>query len=213
MPTENKTAAPLQVERSTVTKLVITGAPRLDPITVFLEDFGRRDCPTESDPNYQTAQGKITINCWDKSWNAYWGGMGPRKVAEFVAECDWPYVLNCLDRGISSTRFSGDALHAFAKKCIVQRRRQQKGRHDWELGELSKSEARELWQEIEVLTSVESPNECWHHSKLLAELFGDEWHYPVDDKAIEENHEFTYLRRVVEVIQDALRQEQQLEVA
>ncbi|GGL61763.1 hypothetical protein GCM10009091_49360 [Pseudomonas brenneri] len=79
---------------------------------------------------------------------------------------------------------------------------------DWELGELSKSEARELWQDIEVLTSVESPNECWHHSKLLTELFGDEWHFPVDDKAIEENHEFTYLRRVVEAVQDALRQEQ-----
>jgi len=209
MPTENKVDAPLQVERSTVTKLVITGAARLDAITVFLEDFGRRDCPIESDQNYQTAQGKITINCWDKSWNAYWGGMGPRTVAEFVAKCDWPYVLNCLDRGISSTRFSGAALHAFAKKCIVQRRRQQTGRHDWELGELSKSEARELWQDIEALTSVESPNECWHHSKLLTELFGDEWHYPVDDKAIEENHEFTYLRRVVEAVQDALRQEQQ----
>ncbi|WAT26323.1 hypothetical protein [Pseudomonas sp. GXZC] len=210
MPEESQVAKPLQVERSTVTKLVITGTPRLDPITVFLEDFGRRDCPIESDPNYQTAQGKITINCWDKSWNAYWGGMGPRTVAEFVVKCDWPYVLNCLDRGISSTRFSGDALHAFAKKCIVQRRRQQTGRHDWELGELSKSEARELWQDIELLTSVESPNECWHHSKLLTELFGDEWHYPVDDKAIEENHEFTYLRRVVEAVQDALRQEQQV---
>lgn len=71
MPTENKPAAPLHVERSTVTKLVITGAPWLDPITVFLEDFGRRDCAIESDPNYKTAQGNITINCWSKSWNAY----------------------------------------------------------------------------------------------------------------------------------------------
>ena len=152
MPTENKIAEPLKVERSTVTKLVITGAPRLDPITVFLEDFGRRDCPTESNPNYQTAQGKITINCWDKSWNAYWGGMGPRTVSEFVVNCGWDYVLNCLDRGISSTRFNGDALHTFAKKCIVQRRRQQTGRHEWELGELSKSEARELWNDIGVLS-------------------------------------------------------------
>ncbi|VVQ20574.1 hypothetical protein PS928_05022 [Pseudomonas fluorescens] len=34
MPTENKISEPLKVERSTVTKLVITGAPRLDVITV-----------------------------------------------------------------------------------------------------------------------------------------------------------------------------------
>ena len=209
MTTQNVIAEPLKVERSTVTKLVIIGAPRLDPITVFLEDLGRRDCPTESDPNYQTAQGKITISCWDKSWNAYWGGMGPRTVAEFVVKCGWDYVLNCLDRGISSTRFSGDALHAFAKKCIVQRRRQQTGRHDWELGELSKDEARELWQDIDVLRSIESSNECWHQSELLTELFGEEWHYPLDGQAVEENHEFTYLRRVVEAVQHALRQEQQ----
>ncbi|PKA72563.1 hypothetical protein ATI02_5634 [Pseudomonas baetica] len=95
------------------------------------------------------------------------------------------------------------------KKCIVQRRRQQTGRHDWELDELSKGEARELWHEIDVLLSIESPNECWHHSKLLTELFGDEWHYPVGDKAVEENHEFTYLHRVVETVQEALRQEHQ----
>lgn len=48
MPTENKPAEPLKAERSTVTKLVITGAA-LDSITVFLEDFARRDCPIESD--------------------------------------------------------------------------------------------------------------------------------------------------------------------
>lgn len=196
MPTENKVDAPLQVERSTVTKLVITGAPNLDPITVFLEDLA-------------PCKGKITVNCWDNSWNAYWGGMGPRTVAEFVADCGWDYVLNCLDRGISPTVFSGDALHTLAKKCIVQRRRQQTGRHDWELGELSKVEARDLWQDIDSLRSIESPNECWHQSELLTELFGDEWHYPLDGKAVEENHKFTYLRRVVEAVQQALRQEQQ----
>ncbi|VVQ10776.1 hypothetical protein [Pseudomonas fluorescens] len=209
MPEEINAAHTLKVERSTVTKLVITGAPRLDPITVFLEDFGRRDCPTESNPNYQTAQGKITINCWDNSWNAYWGGMGPHTVAEFVADCDWHYVLNCLDRGISPTVFSGDVLHTLAQKCIIQRRRQQTGRHDWELGELSKGEACELWSDIDVLSSIETINETWHHHKILAELFGEEWHYPVGDKAVEENHQFNYLRRVVEAVQDALRQETQ----
>lgn len=197
----------LQIERTTVTKVVITGAPRLDPITVFLEDFGRRAVPTDDNPNYETAQGKITINCSDKSWNAYWGGMGPRTVAEFVADCGWDYVLNCLDRSISPRVFSGKALHTLAKKCIVQRRRQQTGRHDWELGDLSKSEARQLWDDIDVLRNIESSSECWHQSALLTLLFGDEWHYPLDGKAVEENHEYTYLRLIVEAVQQALRQQ------
>ncbi|WP_256676507.1 hypothetical protein [Pseudomonas sp. RGB] len=96
--------------------------------------------------------------------------MGPRTVAELVADCGWDYILNCLDRGISPTVFSGNALHALAQKCILQRRRQRTGRHDWELGNLSKDEARELWY----------------------------------DKAVEENHKFTHLRRVVEAVQAAL---------
>ena len=47
------------------------------------------------------------------------------------------------------------------------------------------------------------------HRDDLTELFGDEWHYPLDGKAVEENHKFTYLRRIVEAVQQALRQEQQ----
>ncbi|WP_274610010.1 hypothetical protein [Pseudomonas sp. TH39(2020)] len=43
MPTEKNIVEPLKVEHSTVTKLIITGAPRLDPITAFLEDFGQRE--------------------------------------------------------------------------------------------------------------------------------------------------------------------------
>lgn len=50
MPTENRIAEPLKVEHSTVTKLVISGAPNLDPITVFLEDLA-------------PCKGNITISC------------------------------------------------------------------------------------------------------------------------------------------------------
>lgn len=193
----------MKVETSTVTKLVISDVPRLDPITVFLEDFGLRDCGHADDPNYKTGSGKITINCWDKSWNAFWGGMGPRTVAQFVAGCGSDYVLNCLSRGLSSTHFTGNALHDFAKRCIVERRR---GRnlHNWEQGSLDSEDARSLWRRIDGLRDIETTNECWHRSDLLTELFGEEWHYPVGDNAVEENHDYTYLLRIVEAVQQAL---------
>ncbi|WP_024695371.1 hypothetical protein [Pseudomonas syringae] len=193
----------MKIEKSTVTKLVISDVPRLDPITVFLEDFGRRDCPVENNPGYQTAQGKITISCWDKSWNAYWGGMGPRTVAQFVNSCDAAYVLNCLSRGLDSTRFSGSALKDLAAKCVLERRRH-RNMHTWELGSLDADDARELWDRIDELANIENPNECWHHGELLTDLFGDEWHYPVSQHAIEPNHDYDYLLRIVEAVQKAL---------
>ncbi len=187
----------MKVETSTVTKLVISDVPRLDPISVFLEDFGRRDCPTEKDPNYQTAQGKITISCWDKSWNAYWGGMGPRTVAEFVTNCNASYVLNCLDRGISSTRFSGSALEALARRTVIKARRDLS---------MDKDEARRLFDQVEILGGLEVPNETWHHNDLLNDIFGEEWWHTLQEEAVEENHEYTYLLRIVEAVQKALAQ-------
>ncbi|MGC1333047.1 MAG: hypothetical protein WA878_22980, partial [Pseudomonas sp.] len=61
-----------------------------------------------------------------------------------------------------------------------------------------------LWDRIEELRNIETTNECWHHSELLTELFGDEWHYPVGEHAVEENHDYTYLLRIVEAVQQAL---------
>lgn len=194
----------MKLEISNTVKLVLTDVERLDPVTVFLEDLGRTNVPIEGHPAYWTGRGKITINCWDNSWNAYWGGMGQRSLAQFVVDCHTEYVLNCLDRGIQSKKFSGNALVKLAKKCILQRRRQQTGRQEWELGELSKFEARELWHDCESLSDIETPNECWHRSELLTQLFGEEWHYPVSDKAQEENHEYLYLERVVLATQQGI---------
>jgi hypothetical protein len=85
MHTENKPSESLQVERSTVTKLVITGAQNLDPVTVFLEDL---------DP----CKGKITISCWEKSWHAYWGGMRDgMSIGQFFCELNTGYIIGYFD--------------------------------------------------------------------------------------------------------------------
>ncbi len=202
---DSQGSAALQIERSVVTKLVITGAFRLDPVTVFLEDLGSRSVPLEGKPDYKTGEGKITISCSSQSWTAYWGGMGERTVSQFVAKCDASYVLNCLNCGMSTTRFSGAALVALAWRCIVDRRRTRNW-SEWALGHLDAENARALFNRLDELRDIETTHECWHHSDLLSELFGDEWHYPVGEKAVEENHEYTYLLRIVQAVQQALSQ-------
>ncbi len=201
---EAASATSLTVERSVVTKLVITGAVNLDPITVFLEDLGVRASPQDHNPDYISGQGNLTIACAGESWTAYWGGMGQRTVTQFVAKCADEYVLNCLSRGLSSTRFSAKALRQLSVKCIIDRRRERSGT-DWELGYLSAEEARSLYRRLDELRDVDSLRECWNHSELLSLPFGDEWHYPVD-RATEDNPDYLYLLRIVQAVQQALTQ-------
>lgn len=188
MPTENKVAASLQVERSTVTKLVITGAPRLDPITVFLEDLA-------------PCKGKITVSCWGKSWTAYWGGMWDGlSIGQFFCELNTGYIIGYFDQAMSSRQFSGEALANKAQTTVLKDRRQ---------GELDQDEARELFTEAEDLR--ESPSiDHLHgaHYSLMKKLFGDEWWHLTED-ATEPNPDYAYLERIIHAVQQALAQEQQ----
>ncbi|MCF5025133.1 hypothetical protein [Pseudomonas lurida] len=188
MPTENQIAAPLQVERSTVTKLVITGAPNLEPITVFLEDLA-------------PCKGKITVNCWGKSWTAYWGGMWEGlNIGQFFCELNTGYIIGYFDQAMRPRQFSGDALANKVQTTVLNDRRK---------GELGQDEARELFTEAEDLR--ESPSiDHLHgaHYCLMKTLLGDEWWHLTDD-ATEPNPDYAYLERIIRVVQQALRQEQQ----
>ncbi|WP_347906004.1 hypothetical protein [Pseudomonas purpurea] len=85
--------------------------------------------------------------------------MGPRTVAEFVSNCDAQYVLNCLDRGISSTRFTDDTLENLAIKCVLERRRD-RNLSDREEGRLDTEDARRLFNRVDDRRNIESTNEC-----------------------------------------------------
>ncbi|KRP74608.1 hypothetical protein [Pseudomonas lactis] len=192
MPTENQITAPLLVERSTVTKLVITGAPQLDPVTVFLEDLAPR-------------KGKITVSCWGKSWTAYWGGMWDGlNIGQFFCELNAGYVIGYFDQAMSPRQFSGEALANKVQAAVLKdRRRDEHGQY----------EARELFTEAEHLR--ESPSiDHLHgaHSELMHKIFGDEWWHLAND-ATEPNPDYAYLERIIHAVQQALRQEQQQEAA
>ena len=68
---------------TSVKKITITGADRLDPVGVFLENYG-------------PGQGRITIICYGQAWTSFWGGMGDRTVEQFVASCNDGYLMDNL---------------------------------------------------------------------------------------------------------------------
>lgn len=175
---------------------MITDAPNLDPINVFLEDLA-------------PCKGKITVSCWDKSWHAYWGGMwGAHTIAQFFCRLDEHYIIGYFQPMLSSMRFSNEAMMALAKKSVIARRRMSKGY--WKFGErLDEEEARDLFDQIDDLREIESISEANHRGALLTELFGEEWWHLVDDKAVEPNPDWHYLCRVIAAVHQALRQKQQ----
>ena len=187
MPTENKPVEPLEVERSTVTKLVITGAQNIDPITVFLEDLAPH-------------KGKITVSCLDKSWHAYWGGMWEGlSIGQFFCELNAAYIIGYFDNDLRCRRFSGDTLSEKARQTIVQMR--------WD-HDLDSSDARELYDEAENIRYVNSIDELGGaHRELMRRVLGDEWWHMSDD-ATAPNPDWYYLERIIQAVQQALRQEQ-----
>ena len=96
----------MKIKKSEVTKLLLTEVDALDPITVFLEDFEPR-------------QGKITIECYGKSWSSYWGGMGSRTISEFFCSCDEHYLAKNLS-DIKSEIFDIDQIRTDAKEKGIE---------------------------------------------------------------------------------------------
>ena len=55
--------------------------PRLDPVTVVLQDIA-------------LGNGRLIVECYGEVWTGYWGGMGDRTVIDFILNCSPDYILN-----------------------------------------------------------------------------------------------------------------------
>jgi hypothetical protein len=80
----------MRVETSQTETLTIREAGNLDPVTVFLQDFG--GC------------GRITLECWGRAWSTYFGAIGNETLREFVLGAHPEYIANRMeDQGKSQT--------------------------------------------------------------------------------------------------------------
>lgn len=177
----------MKIEQSHVVRLKITEVLGLDPISVFLEDLGPR-------------RGKITIECYGKSWSAYWGGMGDRTIAEFFCSCSVDYIAGNMTDERSSI-VDETSIEEGARRQIVKLRRGEVLRNGHRIGrcEITQEKARELWEDVDC---ANFGPDGWGESKLLGEIFGDEWWYSLPDKP---NPNYQYLCRIIEAVQEGLR--------
>lgn len=184
----------MKITRSQVTKLTITDVPRLDPITVFAEDLGPR-------------QGKVVIECYGKSWSAYWGGMGDQTVTEFFASCSPDYIANKMTEEREEIT-DAEAIEDGCRRQIIRLRRGHMVRRfgatqsRFRMGreEITSAEARELWEEVD---TARFGADGWGESHLMQKIFGDEWWYSLPTKP---NPAYQHLRSIIDTVQTALRE-------
>lgn len=173
----------MKIEETTVTKLVITDVPDLDPVAVYVEDLGPQ-------------RGKMTITCFDDAWSYFWGAMGVgRDMRNFFISCDVDYLANKFRGRAPRHETDTDKIEAEAKRHILEHRRD---------GSFSKEEAREKYELAEELRALWS--EMNGHSEAFMDamhkIFGDDWYECVPEKP---HHQYEYLCRIVKTVQEALR--------
>lgn len=165
----------MKIDESTVKKIRITEIERLDPVNVFIEDFSK-------------GVGKITIECYGKSWVAFWPRMGSRTVSEFFCSCDNCYIIGKLDSSLKAHIRDDDNLSEFLKSKIKERRFE---------GYLTKEQARELYERADYGIDQVEGNE-----DLFYAICGEEWLY---DLPMTENPGYLYLSRIVDTVKEALK--------
>lgn len=200
----------MNIEQSVATKLLISQVESTDPITVYLEDLGSRTRDEAEGKTSVSRQGKIVIECYGESWSAYWGAMGDRTVSKFFADCGSDYLANCLVRGTSmdQTIFCGEKLETSVKKQILDCRRRRGDYQQTACMSIDREDARKLWSQADdLLRHFSTPEGLMHSScagEVLTAIFGDEWHYAVEERCMVPNPRYLYLIRVIEAVQAAI---------
>lgn len=183
----------MNIERSTVEKMTISGIEHLDVIAVYTEDFG-------------PARGKIIITIWDKSWVNGWSAMGENNTMKsFFVSCDNGYLFNkmCSDQ---SWEYDYDAYIPILKKAIIEARRCQS---------ISEKRARECWLYVVRIELCGFDSTTLYHDDGYAEMLsyvydgGNEVdvHDYISDIPRVKSSDYLYFCQVADIVKDVFRQD------
>jgi len=162
---------------TTVTKLAINDVEGLDPVSVYLED-------------YKEGRGRIIIQCWNKVWSSYWGGMGSKTISQFVISCDNHYLAEKLDYDLLDTpaQVDEDKVQDATRKIIGEKYRS---------GEIDKEEVQYLLSEIDFASGEEIVA-----SSALRNGLGYDWSIELPRC---ENTRLQYLYHILDAVREGLK--------
>lgn len=173
----------ITVEKMDVLAYTVTGAERLDPVRLMIE-------------NYEPGKGRITITCYGKAWTGAWFAMGGDSVQEFIKRVSNEYLIGYFDPGLQITvDDDNDANLAFVKREIIKLRRMQ---------EIDGNEARGMWDEAESADDVKASCCDYLVGNKLLSLFGDDPWYANWPSV--PNHQYQYLERILNAMRAGLNE-------
>ena len=171
----------ITIEKMDVLSFTITGAERLDPVRVMIE-------------NYEPGKGRITVTCYGQAWTGAWFAMGGDTVQAFIKRVSNDYLIGCLaPRLESSVDDDNDANLEFVKSQIIKLRRER---------ELDAEKAREMWDEAENADDVKACCCDYGIGNELLELFGDDPCYARWPSVPNPNYQ--YLDRILNAVRVGL---------
>ena len=178
----------MNIADTTIRSLKITGLERLDPVSVYIE-------------GHVQGKGKLTVECFGKSWSAFWGAIGNKTVEEFILSSDICYLANSLwDH--SKEQYEDDlrGVTQYVRKKIVERRRE----------EFTDADTARAIYDIEDWEQCmpQHPYDEFHKHNDLSEYEFIDAHGILENYDIKQKQtsEYAYLNRIVSVVQDALKQ-------
>lgn len=177
----------MQITESLVTKLVVSGAKNsdgftLDPISLYLEDFGQ-------------GRGKLTVGCWDTTWSYFWGAMGNRTLEEFILKTNNSYLANKLKReGEKFTELDIDVLKVRIKQEIITDRCQRS---------ISRDVARDRWDRLDAMDFDMPLHPDCEEVSYLDEVFGPDWWEGLPERTSSHGQ---WLWDILNAVREVLRQ-------
>ena len=174
----------MKITQSTVVKLTLTDMDDLDPVTVVVEDICK-------------GKGKIIIECFGKSWSAYWGGMGTRTLSEFFVSCYDEYLVNNLAPRLVKYEPDYDQFRQEMRLKVCEMRRE---------SAISKNLARELYSVEEWDEYVsDNPYEPISNPCSVCDSEFDELDFDGFDVPERVTSDYQYLLRIVGAVKEAFR--------
>lgn len=73
----------MRIEKIEATTFTIFDAPKLDPVTVVLQDMGGR--------------GRVVVECFGSAWAGYWGSIGKGTLKDFLIDCHPEYIAGKME--------------------------------------------------------------------------------------------------------------------